>query len=154
MTRVWCRLAGVLATALAAALAGCGSDGMSQVRLAPEDRPNVFPSSYRTELVAGLRSYLSDPTSIRDAALSEPVLGEVGRQRRYSACLRFSARDAQGRYAERRMLGIFSSGRFDQFFEVSGSSDPAAQEVLTKILAERCDAAEYKRFPELETLKR
>jgi len=154
MTGVWCRLAGVLATALAVALASCGSDGMSQLRLAPEDRPNVFPTNYRTEMVAGMRSYLTDPTNIRDASVSEPVLAEVGRQRRYSACVRFSARDAQGRYTERRVLGIFSSGRFDQFFELSDSTDTAVREAMTKIMTERCGAVEYRRFPELEVIKR
>lgn len=154
MTRVWCTRA-ALAAGLAVALAGCGSDGgMSQLRLGSEDNPNVFPANYRTELVAALRSYLSDPTGIRDASVSEPVLGAVGLQRRYSACVRFSARDGQGRYAPRRVLGVFSSGRFDQFFELSESTDQAVREAMTKIMTERCDTADYRRFPELEGMKR
>jgi hypothetical protein len=155
MTGVWRRAAGVVAAAgLAAALAGCSSDGMSALRLAPEDRPNVYPASYRADLVAALHTYLSDPANIRDAFVAEPLLASVGRQRRYTACVRFNARDSDGRYAGRVLLGVFSSGRFDQFFEVSASTDPASRETLSTLLKERCDTADYKRFPELEAMKR
>jgi hypothetical protein len=155
MTGVWREVAGALAAAgLAAALASCSTDGMSALRLAPEDRPNVYPASYRGDLVAALHTYLNDPANIHDAFVAEPVLASVGRQRRYTACVRFNARDRDGRYAARVMLGVFSSGRFDQFFEVSESTDPANRETLSTLIKERCDTADYKRFPELETMKR
>jgi hypothetical protein len=152
MTGVWRRVA--CAVAVAAALAGCSSDGMSALRLAPEDRPNVYPANYRSDLVAALHSYLSDPSNIRDAFVAEPVLAAVGKQRRYLSCVRFNARDGDGRYGARVLLGVFSSGRFDQFFEVAASTDPASREALATVLKERCDAADYKRFPELEAMKR
>lgn len=127
---------------------------MSDLRFAPEDRPNVFPANYRGDLVAALHTYLSDPGNIRDAYVAEPVLATVGRQQRYTSCVRFNARDTGGRYTARVVLGVFSSGRFDQFLEVSQSTDPTRREALSTLIKEHCDAAEYKRFPELEAMKR
>jgi hypothetical protein len=49
---------------------------------------------------------------------------------------------------------VFSEGRFDQFIEASASTDPASQESLSALMKERCEGAEYKRFPELEAMKR
>jgi len=39
-----------------------------------EDRPQKYPDNYKTELLAFLRSYLNDPTKVRDAAIADPVL--------------------------------------------------------------------------------
>jgi hypothetical protein len=150
MTGVWRRPFGVLVAAgLAAALAGCASERMRQ----REAEINVYPATYRADLVAAMRAYVSDPASVRDAWVAEPALVQVVGKRRYAACLRFSAR-SDGRYASRSALAVFSEGRFDQFIEPSASTDPASQESLSALMKERCEAAEYKRFPELEAMKR
>jgi hypothetical protein len=151
MTGVWSRRHGVLIVAgLAAALAGCASERMRQ----REAEINVYPTTYRADLVAAMRTYVSDPASVRDAWVAEPALVQVGQKRRYAACVRFSARNSDGRYTSRSALAVFSEGRFDQFIEPSASTDPASQESLAALMKERCEAAEYKRFPELEAMKR
>jgi hypothetical protein len=152
MTEVWRRPLGVLIIAgLAAALAGCASERMRQER---EAEINVYPARYRADLVAAMRAYVSDPASVRDAWVAEPAIAQVGQRRRYAACLRFSTRNSDGQYASRNALAVFSEGRFDQFIEASASTDPASQESLSALMKERCEAAEYKRFPELEAMKR
>jgi hypothetical protein len=152
MTRVWRRPLGVLAVAaLAAELVGCASE---RIRLEREAEINIYPASYRADLVGAMRAYVSDPATIRDAWVAEPAVVQVGSRRRYAACVRFSARNGDGRYVGRNALAVFSEGRFDQFIEASASTDPATQESQSALMKERCEAAEYKRFPELEAMKR
>jgi hypothetical protein len=153
MTEVWPRLAGVLAIAgLTVMLAGCGSDRSREER---EERINVYPGNYRADLVAAMHTYVSDPASIRDAWVAEPMIAQIGQLRRYAACVRFSARDSGSRRADSRVvLAIFSAGRFDQFIEASASTDPTSQERLSTLVKGQCDSAEYKRFPEAEAMKR
>ena len=145
-------LPGVLAIAgLAVTLAGCGSD-RSHEEL--EERINVYPGNYRADLVAAMHTYASDPASIRDAWVAEPGIAQIGQLRRYAACVRFNALNSGGRHTDRVVLALFSAGRFDQFIEASASDDPASQERLSALVKGRCDAADYKRFPELEAMKR
>jgi hypothetical protein len=155
MTRVWRRPLGVFAVAgLTAALAGCASEQMRQERLEREAEINVHPANYRADIVGAMRAYVSDPAAIRDAWVAEPAVVPVGQRRRYAACIRFSARNSDGRYTSRNALAVFSEGRFDQFIEASASTDPASRESLSALMKERCEAADYKRFPELEAMKR
>ncbi len=153
MTNVWRRLAGVLAIAgLMVMLAGCGSDRLREER---EERLNVYPGNYRTDLVAAMHTYVSNPASIRDAWVAEPVITQIGELKRYAACVRFNALNSGGRHTDSRVvLALFSAGRFDQFIEAAASTDPASQERLSALVKGRCDAAEYKRFPEAEAMKR
>jgi hypothetical protein len=143
-----------LGTALTAVtLAGCGSERMSQERLEREESLNVYPGNYRADLVAALHAYLSNPANIRDAWVAEPAITPIGPRKRYAACVRFNARDSDGRYAgSKDVLAVFASGRFDQFIEPP--VDPASQGNATSFVKELCDKAEYKRFPELEAMKR
>jgi hypothetical protein len=150
--RRW-QLGTLVAAALATALSGCASEGIERERLR-EAEINVYPARYRADLVAAMRAYAGDTASIRDAWVADPAIVQIGARRRYAACVRFSARNSDGRYASRNALAIFSEGRFDQFIEASASTDPASQESLSALMKERCEAAEYKRFPELEAMKR
>jgi hypothetical protein len=146
MGRSWAIL--VLAAFVLAGCAGLGSRRNEE----REARINVFPDNYKTDLVAGLRAYLNDPTGIRDAYLSEPVIRQIGSQNRYTACVRFNAKNGDGRYVgSRDLMAIFNAGRFDQFVDQT----PQAAQSSTAIQAkEACAQAEYKRFPELEALAR
>jgi hypothetical protein len=153
MTGVRRRPLGVLvAAALAAALSGCAAD---RERLEQREAEiNVYPAQYRADLVAAMRAYASDPAGIRDAWVADPAIVQIGPRRRYAACVRFSTRGSDGRYASRNALAVFSEGRFDQFIEASASTDPTSRESQSALMKERCEAAEYKRFPELEAMKR
>ena len=140
----------LLAVALAAALAGCGSGRSREER---EARINVYPDNFRADLVAALHSYVSDPTNIRDAYVSDPAIRPIGTQNRYAACVRFNARNSDGRYTGNRdVLAVFVAGRFDQFVDPSvGPANPSSQ---TNLVKELCGQTEYKRFPELEAMRR
>jgi hypothetical protein len=154
MTGVWRRPLGVLlAAGLAMTLAGCGAEQLREERLEREERINVYPANYRADLLAGMRAYLSNPANIHDAYVAEPAITQIGPRKRYAACVRFNARNSDGRYAgSKDVLAIFANGRFDQFIEPP--IDPASQGSATSFVKELCDAAEYKRFPELEAMKR
>jgi hypothetical protein len=150
---IWgqCRPIGILAAVtLVVALAGCGSGRLREER---ETRINVYPDNYRTDLLAALHTYVSDPTHIRDAYVSDPAITPIGTQNRYAACVRFNARNSDGRYTgSRDVLAVFVAGRFDQFVDPStGPANPSSQANLVK---ELCSQAEYKRFPEVEAMTR
>jgi hypothetical protein len=150
MTMVRRRPIGALvAIAIAVALAGCGSGRTREER---EARINVYPDSYRSDLLAALHTYVNDPTNIRDAYVSDPAIKPIGTQNRYAACVRFNAKTGDGRYAgSKDILAIFVAGRFDQFVDPSLQLGAANQSSPAK---ELCGQAEYKRFPELEAMTR
>ena len=99
-----------------------------------------FPNNFRTEVLAFLKTYLNNPVGVRDAAMAEPVQRVVGGRLRYVSCLRFTARDSGGNYAEPRERAIqFVDGRLDRIVE--NASEP-------------CAGAVYAPFPELEKMTR
>jgi hypothetical protein len=152
MTWVRCWPLGVLPTiGLAVLLAGCGAARLREER---EAIINIYPDHYRADILAALHTYVGDPTGIRDAYVSEPTVSPIGRQNRYAACVRFNARNSDGRYiGTRDVLAVFAAGRFDQFID-SVQSGPANEANATTFVKELCGAAEYKRFPELEAMAR
>jgi hypothetical protein len=100
---------------------------------------NVFPDNYRAEILAYQRSFLNDPTGIRSAAISQPVLKNVGVGDRYVVCVRFNAKGPTGGYTGvREHLAIFLAGKLDQM----------------GVTREQCSGAAYGPFPELERLTR
>lgn len=99
-----------------------------------------FPSNYRTEVVAFMRSYLNNPVGVHDAAMAEPVQRVVGGRLRYVVCLRFIPRESDGSYREPRERGIlFVDGRLDRLVE--NASEP-------------CAGAVYAPFPDMEKMTR
>lgn len=143
------RSATMLAALLAVALCGC-STGRS--RGDRETRLNAYPDNYKADLLGAMHAYLTDPTEIRDAYVTDPAIKPVGQQNRYAACLRFNAKNSDGRYTgSRDIMAVFVAGRFDQFID---QSTVASQPSLETTLKEQCGQAEYKRFPELEALRR
>ena len=155
MTRVWRRPFGVLLTVgLAVALAGCASGRLREEREEREARINVHPDNYRADVLAAMHTYVADPTHIRDAYISEPAIKLIGRQNRFAACVRFNARNSDGRYlGSKDVLAVFAGGRFDQFIDESVQL-AANQANPTTFVKELCSAAEYRRFPELEAMTR
>jgi hypothetical protein len=99
-----------------------------------------FPSNYRSEELAFMRTYLNNPVGVRDAAMAEPTLHDVNGRSRYVGCLHYTARDADGSYREPRDRAIlFVNGRLDRVVENAG---------------ELCAGAVFAPFPELEKMTR
>ena len=135
---------------LAAGLAACAGAGQPN----PFER-NVPPSDYKADILAFLRTYLNDPTNVRQASVAPPSLQRVGREERYVACVRFNARKSDGRYAGLiDTAAVFStSGRLDRFLDLT-PDETAADAALRESLGATCKTAAYQPFPELERLTR
>ncbi len=148
--------------AVAAALADCAGHG----RPRSDERANAYPENYKTELLGFLHTYINDPTQIHDAAIADPVLmpvsgspdragGSAGRfanlldpsggsQERYVVCVRYNAKDSDGRYTGLKQgMAVYVRGRFDRFAEQSREQPRGP-----------CEHADFKPFPELEALGR
>jgi hypothetical protein len=140
------RLAHVAAFAGAAMLAGCASPDLGPTQAELQARwqaQNVYPQTYKSDLVAFLRTYLNDPTHVRGAEVSQPALIDVGEGQRYVACLRYNARDTDGKYMGLKDgAAIYISGKLDRFVD-------GPREVKTL-----CKDAVYAPFPELAALTR
>jgi hypothetical protein len=103
---------------------------------------NAYPTSYKTDILAAMRVYLGDPTAIRDASISEPVLkpASLTMPSRYMLCVRFNPKKTATVYeGMREVAAVFVAGRFDQFVESP---------------KELCAGVTYAPFPELEKLSR
>jgi hypothetical protein len=97
-----------------------------------------YPTNYRAELQAFLRTYLNNPVGVRDAQMAEPAQRTVGGRLRFVACLSYNAREADGSYrGSRERAVIFVDGRLDRMQESPG---------------DLCAGVTYAPFPELEKL--
>jgi hypothetical protein len=126
------------------AVSGCSSDlGSSQGELrAQREAMNVYPQNYKQDLLAFLRTYLNDPSRIRAAGVSQPQLKTIGPGRRYVACVRYNARNSDGKYAgSTDGAAVYVSGKLDSFLD-------------GKQAQPYCKDAAYAPFPELERLTR
>ena len=130
----------------AIALAGCASDdvGPSAAELkARWDAQNVYPQDYKNDLLAYLRSYLNDPTHVRSAAVTMPVAKAVGGGERYVVCLRYNARDRDGKYiGVKEGAAVYVSAKLDRYIDAKNE------------VHQLCKDAVYAPFPELEKLAR
>jgi hypothetical protein len=126
---------------IAVTLAGCNSEWLNA-----RDRSitaNTTPPgpNYKAEVVAFMRTYLNDPTGVKDAFISEPALRTLENIDRYSLCLRYTAHKGPGQpYAPSKdSLVLFREGRLDRIIDTA---------------KEACKDAAYQPFRELEQLKR
>lgn len=125
---------------LAIAVGGC-AEGPSTATMRAA---RVFPSDYKAELLAYLRTFLNDPTNVRDAYVSEPVLVRLQTEERYVNCVRFDAKTASGGYrGSRDHLARYFGGKLEYFMELRSEANDG-----------RCRSANYQPFPELERLGR
>ena len=126
---------------LTTSLAGCAGSGDNSIAFT-DDRGvtnQPYPANYRVELLAFLKTYLNDPTGIKNAAISQPALKNVGVGERYVVCVRFNAKNPNGAYAGvRDQMAIFLAGKLDQM----------------GVTRDLCKDAVYEPFPELERLTR
>ena len=124
-----------LLVALLLTLAGCSS--WWDKKEPPVD-PNLFPTDYKKEILDTMRKSLTVNTNVRDAYLSAPVLTPVGKEQRYTACLRSNSRDITGSYTGAKdRIAYFYGGHLNQLVEAT---------------PEQCANAAYVPFPELEHL--
>ncbi len=124
-------------------LAGCASgDEARSFSLFGDskDTPQSFPSNYRAELLAFMKTYLNNPVGVHDAVMAEPVMRDINGKMRYISCLRYSARESDSSYREPRERAVlFVNGRLDRMIEKGG---------------ELCAGATFAPFPELEKMVR
>ena len=124
-------------------LAACaGSDeGRSITFTDDRDVANQpYPRNYRSEILAFMKTYLSNPAGVHDALIADPVQRTVGGRLRYVGCLRFTPRESDGSYREPRERAVlYVDGRLDRVVE--NASEP-------------CAGAVYAPFPELQNMTR
>ena len=102
----------------------------------PAVDPNLFPKDYRKEILNTMKTTLAVNTNVRDAFISPPVLTPVGKDQRYTACVRANSRNMQGEYTgPKDRIAYFYGGHLNQL-----------------VLADsgQCANAAYAPFPELE----
>ena len=122
-----------LFSVFAISLIGCSSSSKQ-----PEENPNEFPANYKNEIMLTMTSMLDDPTNIRGAFISEPVLRRAGKEERYVICVRSDSRDVNRQYTgSKDRIGYFYAGHLTQLIDAT---------------KEQCGNAAYKPFPELEKL--
>jgi hypothetical protein len=136
-----------LAVLLMLVLGGCSSDlatfGEQREMRVRWDAQNIYPQNYKSDLLAFLRTYLNNPDHIRTAALAPPQMKTVGPGQRFVACVRYDARDSDGKYkGAKDGVAVYVVGKLDQFID----QPKAAREI--------CKDAAYAPFPELERLTR
>ncbi|HZL40406.1 MAG TPA: hypothetical protein VFC45_09005 [Pseudolabrys sp.] len=140
----WLIVAAVIG--IGGALSGCATDvGPSPAELkARWEAENIFPQTYKNDLLAFLRTYLNDPEHVRAAQVSQPLLKTVGPGERYIVCVRFSERKPNGNFPPPKDgAASYVSGKLDRFFDT-----PPAE------VKSMCKDVPLEPFPELEKLKR
>jgi hypothetical protein len=122
-----------LALTIPLILAACSSD-----KKETEENPNVFPADYKNEILTTMTTMLDDPTNVRSAYISDPILRAAGKDERYIVCVRSDSRNIYKQYAgSKDRVGIFYGGHLNQLIDAT---------------KEQCGNAAYKPFPELEHL--
>lgn len=139
----WLALGAAMAAIL---LNGCARDNLEPTAAdlkARWDAQNVMPANYKADLLAYMRTYLNDPTHVRGASVTAPFLKFVGPGDRYIVCVRYNARNTDGKYmGSKDGAAIYVSGKLDRFVDSQ------------RELREMCKDAAFGPFPELEKLTR
>jgi hypothetical protein len=118
---------------LLVALTGCSSGSLFG---RSEEKPveaAAYPQNYKADLITFLQNHPAEMDKIREAYVSEPVLGQFGGpEGRYYLCFK-----AEGEGYRAEKVVIFFAGRINQYVNAT---------------SERCAAAAYQPFPELSAL--
>src|SRR4029078_5752420 len=125
-------LALLMAGSVAVALGGCATEtGPSASELkARWDAENVYPQGYRQDLLAFLRTYLNDPSQVRSASVSPPHIKYIRPGDRYIACVRYNARNSDGKYVgSKDGAAIYVAGKLDRFIDTSKDARDLCKEV-------------------------
>jgi hypothetical protein len=139
-----------LAIVLVVGLSACSRIDAMNDELARQEQVNsVIPKNYKSEILSLMRTYLNDPTQVRDAFISEPAMKEIDGANRYSVCVRYNAKKSGGQYAgSKDNLITFRQGRLDRVFDAARDPREARE------IREQCKDAALKPFGELERLTR
>jgi len=130
-------MAGRLASLCLLWAATLGAAACSSSSKAPEE-PNQFPATYKDEILLTLTNTLDDPTNVRDAYITEPMIRRAGNEERYIVCIRSDSRNANKHYTgSKDRIAYFYAGHLNQLVEAT---------------KDQCANAPYKPFPELERL--
>jgi len=125
------RYTALILTAVGLVLGGCSSEASKTA----ED-PNAFPKDYERELLVTLTNQLDDPTNIREAGITDPVLRQAGREQRYTVCLRYNARNGNRHYeGVKERIAYYYAGSLNQLIAADQG---------------QCKGAVYKPWPDLE----
>lgn len=123
----------ILLLSLICALGGCGHNMVTD-----SDEINIYPTNYKSDILAAMHAYLNNPTGIRDAVISEPVLKSSGSVNRFVACLRFTPKKNVSEYGgTKEIAAVFMAGRLDRFVDLPKTE---------------CAGVTYAAFPELQNL--
>jgi hypothetical protein len=144
IVRTFQLVAAIIAPAL---LAACGTNiEMTQGELkAAWESSNVPPANYKADIVAFMRTYLNDPTNVRNAGVSAPALrtlpGDPGE--RFISCVRYNAKNSNGVYAGNKTgVVVYGSGKLDRFIDTQKTAHAV------------CENVGLEPFPELQQLAR
>jgi hypothetical protein len=104
-----------------------------------EPDPNIFPTGYKNEILITLQQTLEDPTNVKNAFISEPVLMPVATSQslRYVVCVRSNSRDQMhlAYLGIKDRIAYFYAGHLTQLIDAT---------------PEQCGKAAYQPWPELE----
>jgi hypothetical protein len=131
-----------LVPAFVLALAGCTSyqQQILDTHARNESANKTPPLDHRADILRFMRTYLNDPSRVRDAFVSEPALRTFDSRDQYAACVRYNGRKSDGQYAgSKDSLVLFRDGRLDRIVDNA---------------REQCKDAAYLPFPELERMTR
>ena len=123
-------------------LAACGGGGAGGISFTDDQgvAAQPFPTNYRSDLLAFFKTYLNNPVGVRDAMMAEPVQRTVGGRLRYVSCVRYTAKDFDGRYTAPQERAVsYVDKRLDRIVEN---------------VSEACAGATYAPFPEMEKMTR
>ena len=123
-------------------LAACAGEGPRSMTYT-DDRGTAnqpYPANYKPELLAFMKTYLNNPVGVKEAVLAEPVQRTVGGRLRYIVCLRYNAKNSDGKYlGQRERAVLYVDARLDRIIDDAG---------------DLCAGAVYAPFPELEQMTR
>jgi hypothetical protein len=140
----------LLIATIAIPLGACAQYEAIREEAARNEKANtVMPQSYKAEILAFMRTYLNDPSQVRDAYISEPVIRPLDGSNRYIVCLRYNAKRSDGKYAGNKDNVItFRDGRLNRI--IDGGRDPREG----REAREQCKDVPMTPFVELQRLTR
>lgn len=136
----------IAAIALFSILAACSTSlelSQADLRATWESR-NVAPVDYKADIIAFMRTYLNDPTNVRNAGVTAPVRrtmpGDPGE--RLVSCVRYSAKNMNGQYGATRIGAVvYANGRLDRFVDTP------------IVVRDICKEVAFQPFVELQNMK-